>query len=198
MKHAAPFSGAIALLTGIASASSESYAKHAPELVFGLDAPHLHLLTNHIPIFVTVSGLLVLVIALWKRDHLARQIALLLLFLGNGGALITYWLGQQSYKAVRGLADEAGQGWLDLHMERAEQIVWVFWIAALAAGGALLWSWRGRRFSFAATILAGFLGAASLGVSGWIADAGGKIRHTELRGMEQPPGEPGEEEPHSH
>jgi len=198
MKHAAPFSGALALFTGIASASPESYSKHAPELVFGLDAPHLHLLTNHIPVFVTLSGLLVLAIALWKRDHLARQIALLLLFLGNSGALLTYWLGQQSYKAVRGLADEAGQGWLDLHMERAEQVVWVFWIAFLAAGGAALWCWKGRRFTLVATLLAGFLGAASLGVSGWIADAGGKIRHTEFRGSEPPPAEPGEEAPHSH
>lgn len=198
MKHLILLAGVPVLLTGIASASPESYKKHAPELVFGLDAPHLHLLTNHIPIFVTVSGLLVLVISLWKRDHLARQIALLLLFLGNGGALLTYWLGQQSYKAVRGLADEAGQGWLDLHMERAEQVVWLFWLAFLAAGGALLWYWKGRRFTLLATILAGSLGAASLGVSGWIADAGGKIRHTEFRGSEQPPVEAGEEMPHSH
>jgi len=198
MKLVTLFIRAQALLTGIASASPESYAKHAPELVFGLDAPHLHLLTNHIPIFVNLSGLLVLVIALWKRDHLARQIALLLLFLGNGGALLTYWLGQQSYKAVRGLADEAGQGWLDLHMERAEQVVWVFWLAFLATGGALLWCWKGQRFTFLATILTGLLGAASLGVSGWIADAGGKIRHPEFRGPEQPSVEAEEEQPHSH
>ncbi len=198
MKHPILLAGVPVFLTGIASASPESYAKHAPELFFGLDAPHLHLLTNHIPIFVTLSGLLVLAIALWKREHLARQISLLLLSLGSGGALLTYWLGQQSYKAVRGLADEAGQGWLDLHMERAEQVVWVFWIAFLAAAGAALWCWKGRRFTLPATILAGFLGAASLGISGWIADAGGKIRHTEFRGSELPPTEPGDEAPHSH
>lgn len=198
MKNPKLLSGVPLLLPGIASGSPEDYAKHAPELVFGLDAPHLHLLTNHIPIFVTFSGLVVLVIALWKKDHLARQIALLLLFLGSGGAILTYWLGQQSYKAVRSLADEAGQGWLDLHMERAEQVVWVFWLAFAIIAGALAWCWRGRRHTVLATVLAGLLGGISLGLSGWIADVGGKIRHPELRGLEQPPADTGEDVPHTH
>jgi hypothetical protein len=178
------------------SASQETYSKYAPKLVFGLDAPHLHLLTNHIPIFVTLSGLIVMGIAFWKRDHLARQIALLLLSIGNAGALLTYWLGQQSYKPVRGLADENGQAWLDLHMERAEQVVWLYWVAFIVSAAALAWCWRSRRFTALATSTAGALGAVSLALAGWIADAGGKIRHSELRGQEPAPEV--EEAPHSH
>ncbi|WP_052573333.1 hypothetical protein [Haloferula sp. BvORR071] len=188
--------GIAATLPTAARASQETYEKHAPKLVFGLDAPHLHLLTNHIPIFVTFSGLIVMSVALRKRDHLARQIALVLVSIGNAGALLTYWLGQQSYKAVRGLADESGQDWLDLHMERAERVVWLYWLALVVSVAALVWCWRGRRFTALATWAATAFAAISLGLAGWIADAGGKIRHSEFRGMEPTP--EAEEAPHSH
>lgn len=184
------------ILAGSAAASEATYAKYAPKIAFGLDAPHLHLLTNHIPIFVTFSGLIVVVVAFWKRDHLARQIALSLVSIGNAGAILTYWLGQQSYKALRGLADESGQGWLDLHMERAEQVIWVYWLAFIASVGALVWCWRGRRYTALASWVAAALAAVSLGLSAWIADAGGKIRHSEFRGIEAVPHT--EEAPHSH
>ena len=62
---------------------------------------------------------------------------LVLVFAGIAGGLLTYWLGQQSYKPVRGLADEVGQDWLDLHMERAEKVVWFFWMAGVAVAAAV-------------------------------------------------------------
>ncbi len=165
----------------------------------GFDPTHLHLLTNHIPIFITLAGLIALGLAfIWKNDG-ARRIALVLLIMGTVGGLVTYWLGQQSYKPVRGLADETGQDWLDLHMERAEQVIWLFWLAATSAAAALVIEWRKIRLALPATLLAGALGAASLGVSGWIADAGGKIRHPEIRGDSRPPVDvSAEEAPHQH
>jgi hypothetical protein len=177
-------------------AALETYSKHAPKIFFGLDAPHLHLLTNHIPIFVTLSGLIVLAVALWKKNHLVRQTAISLIAVGNAGALLTYWLGQQSYKAVRGIADEAGQAWLDTHMERAEQFVWLYWLGIVFAVTTFVWCFRPRRFTALASWMAGAFGAASIILSAWIADAGGKIRHPEIRGQQQP--SPAEEVPHSH
>lgn len=163
-------------------------------LPFGLDAPHLHLLTNHIPIFVTFSALVAFGLALlWKND-VARRIALVLLFMGTAGGLLTYWLGEHAYKPVRGLADEMGQDWLDVHMERAEQVIWLFWLAAASALAAVVMNWRKVRFALAAALLAASLGAATLAASGWIADAGGKIRHPEIRGNSVPPVEGGMDE----
>ncbi|MHB1083111.1 MAG: hypothetical protein ACYC67_27210 [Prosthecobacter sp.] len=154
----------------------------ATALPMGLDPAHLHLLTNHMPIFITLSGLLAMGLALvWTKDP-DRRIALVLLLIGTLGGLVTYWLGQQAYKPVRGLADEMGQDWLDLHMERAEQVIWLFWIAALAITGALVAEWRKLWYALPVTLLASVLAAGTLAVSGWIADAGGKIRHSEIRG----------------
>lgn len=185
--------------------STEAYAKYAPKIVFGLDAPHLHLLTNHLPIFVTLSGLFAMAVGLWRKNRGTTQVALALIFLGIAGGILTFWLGQQAYKPVRGLADEMGQDWLDLHMDRAEQVIWVFWTAGAAVAAAWVLGWKQHRFAIPAAMVAGALGVATLGLSGWIADAGGKIRHPELR---QPssklhsgstsPSDENEGMPHSH
>ena len=175
-------------LTFILVAISTSALAHGSEvhgstpLPMGLDPAHLHLLTNHMPIFITLSGVLALALALLWKNEPSRRIALILLLMGTVGGMMTYWLGQQAYKPVRGLADEVGQDWLNLHMDRAEQVIWLFWLSTLTTTAALVAAWRGLRFSLPLTLAAGALAAATLAVSGWIADAGGKIRHTEIRG----------------
>jgi hypothetical protein len=192
---------AVALFTLASVAQAHSSEGPKPSVLpLGLDPTHLHLLTNHIPIFITLAGLIALGLAMiWKSDT-AKRIALVLLIIGTVGGIATYWLGQQAYKPVRGLADETGQDWLDLHMERAEQVIWLFWMAAISAVAALVMVWRKIRFALLATFLAGSLAVAALAASGWIADAGGKIRHPEIRGNSLPVMEDSTTEsvPHEH
>jgi hypothetical protein len=71
-------------------------------------------------------------------------------------------------------------------MERAEKFIWILWVAAISTAAALVMVWRRMRFAPASTLLAMALGAATLGISGWIADAGGKVRHPEIRGEPEP------------
>ena len=189
---------ATAMLVDTAFSATETYTKYAPIIVFGLDAPHLHLLTNHLPIFVTLSGLFALTMGLWSKNRGISQVALVLMFLGIAGGILTFWFGQQAYKPIRGLADDVGQDWLDLHMARAEQVIWVFWVA----GGGVATAWvlgrKRHRFAIPAAIVAAALGLSTLGLSGWIADAGGKIRHEEFRGVSSPLKTDEKSEPHSH
>ena len=189
---------AITALVQPALSSTETYAKYAPKIAFGLDAPHLHLLTNHLPIFVTLSGLFAMAVGLWSKNQGIRQVALTLMFLGIAGGILTFWFGQQAYNPVRGLADEIGQDWLDLHMERAEQVIWVFWVAGFGVAMAWVLGWKQHRLAIPAAMVAAALGLSALGLSGWIADAGGKIRHDELRGVISPPKTAEESEQHSH
>ena len=180
---------AVSFFAKIPIAQSHGDEVHkSSSLPMGLDPTHLHLLTNHMPIFITLAGLIALGLSFWWKSDTGKRIALVLLIFGTVGGLVTYWLGQQSYKPVRGLADESGQDWLDLHMERAEQVIWLFWLASTSAVIALVLAWRKIRFALLASLLAGGLSAATLGVSAWIADAGGKIRHPEIRGSAMPVG----------
>jgi hypothetical protein len=160
------------------------------------DAAHFHLLTNHIPIFVTLSGLLILAWTLIRKERRLVQPALMLLLLGALGGMITYWLGEQAYRPIRSLADEVGQDWLDVHMERADQIIWIFWLSLASTVAAMIAAWKSFKFSGALCLIAGALAAGSLAAAGWAADAGGQIRHSEVRSS--PPPVDTEFTPHEH
>lgn len=162
-----------------------------------LDPVHWHLITNHAPIFLTLAGLIALGLAFISKCGNAKRIALVLIFLGTAAGILTYWLGQEAYKPIRSIADEPGQDLLDLHMERAESIIWLFWLASFAALAAIIPFRASGRVKNVLAILAGILGAASLGASAWIADAGGKIRHSEIRTSQGAP-EHSKAMPHEH
>jgi len=80
----------------------------APGLPTVPDVVHLHLLTNHIPIFITLSGLVALGLPCFGKAITPKKVGLILLIFGTVGGVVTLWLGQESYKPVRALADEMG------------------------------------------------------------------------------------------
>lgn len=171
-------------------ASTTLFAITATSALFAMNLPgdvvHLHLLTNHIPIFVTLSGLVILAWAFIRKEISLVQPALMLIALGVLGGVITYWLGEQAYRPIRRLADEVGQDWLDVHMERADQIIWIFWLSLASAVAAMIATWKNFKFSGTLCLIAGALAAGSLAAAGWVADAGGKIRHSEVRSSPPP------------
>lgn len=127
-------------------------------------------------------GLIALSLAFaWKSDSGIR-IALALLLLSNLAAYPTFKFGQAAYEQVRGIADDIGQDWLDTHMERAESLIYLFYFAALVAIITLFARWRKLRWANTLAIVADLLSAAALVAAGWIADAGGKVRHSDTRG----------------
>lgn len=148
------------------------------------NAPHLHLLTNHLPIFGILMGLLALALAFWWKSDVGKRIALVLLLVGNAGAYITFKFGQYAYRPVHRIADEVGQDWLDTHLERAEFGIYVFYLAVCIILAALFAAWRKPRWATLLTLAAGVVSTAALGTAGWIADAGGKVRHSEIRAVD--------------
>lgn len=142
---------------------------------------YLHVLLNHLPIHGLAIAVLGLALALAWRSRPAQVLALALVLINSAAAWPVYASGERGYKAVRGLADDDGVDFLDEHQERAEKTIWLFAVlAGLAAIAIAVPHWWPR----AATPLAAttFLAAIGLvGVAGYIAYPGGKIRHPELR-----------------
>ena len=83
--------------------------------------------------------------------------------------------------------DPGGQDWLNAHRHRAEKLIWTFYaLAALALVGIVApVRWPKTLLPLAALTLLGAL--AVLGAGGWIAYAGGKVRHIEFRRGVPPP-----------
>ena len=143
---------------------------------------YLHVIFNHVPVIGLGLGVFALVLALILRGgRQAQIIALAVILVSSAAAYPVLLLGRQGYKAVRGIADEAGQQWLDAHMDRAESTIYLYYLLTVVTLAALaLPSWKpGTATPLAATTL--LLATACLGAGGWISYAGGQVRHAEFR-----------------
>src|SRR6202047_1581160 len=94
---------------------------------------YIHVVLNHLPIYGTILGALALAISLILRSRSAQITALILTVIAGASAYPVLVTGQRAYKAIRGMADDAGADVLDAHMDRAEKTIGVFYfLVALA------------------------------------------------------------------
>src|SRR5260370_17139261 len=100
---------------------------------------YIHVVLNHLPIYGTILAALALAISLILRSRAAQITALILTLVAGLSAYPVFVTGQRAYKAIRGMADDAGADVLDEHMDRAEKTIGVFYfLAALAIAGLLV------------------------------------------------------------
>ena len=84
------------------------------------------------------------------------------------------------------MADNDGRAWLAEHKERAEHLIWLFYALAILSAIGLIVPAKWPKSSLPIAIAVLLLGLISLGTGGYIAYAGGRIRHREFR-TESPP-----------
>ncbi|MBA3831245.1 MAG: hypothetical protein H0X34_05040 [Chthoniobacterales bacterium] len=159
------------------------------------DPEYLHVLINPLPVYGLAIATLALVLALFLRNQRVTIAALVLVFVSGLSAWPTYYYGEAGYDRVKALSDPAGEQWLDEHMARAEKLIWAFYVLAAVSvvGIGVIVKWPRTSPLAAAATLA--LACATLGIGGYIAYAGGHVRHREFR-FEPPP--PVNEEHHQH
>ena len=147
---------------------------------------YIHVVLNHLPIYGTILAALALAISLVLRSRAAQITALIITLLAGASAYPVLVSGQRAYKAIRGMADDAGAEALDEHMDRAEKTIGAFYFLALLAIAGLLVpiKWPKTSFPLAAVTLAAALVCSGLAV--YIAQAGGQVRHPEFRPRETP------------
>lgn len=144
-------------------------------------AEHVHVLLNHLPVIGLAMAVLAMIIALLLRSRSAQVVSLAMIFVAALSAWPVTFTGQRSYKTVRGIADDEGVAWLDEHKERAEKTAPVFYILASLAAAALLAPRKWPRCATPLALATLLLAVACEVASGWIALAGGQIRHPEFR-----------------
>ena len=147
---------------------------------------YIHVLINPLPIYGLALALIGLTIALFTRTRAAQVTTLVLVLVSAASAWPVYEMGQQGYDRVLAMSDDAGRAWLDEHQRRGEQLIYFFYALAVVALVALIAPWRWPKSSIWLCAITLLLGVVVLGMSGYIAYAGGKIRHREFRN-EPPP-----------
>ena len=96
-------------------------------------------------------------------------------------------LAKQGYDRVLAMTDEDGHAWLDEHMDRAENFIYIFYALAALSAAAMFVPLRWPKSSVPLAVAVVLLGAAALASGCYIAYAGGKVRHREFRNEPAPP-----------
>ena len=147
---------------------------------------YIHVLLNPLPVYGLLVGWIGLVIALVLRSRRAQIATLTLVLLSSISAWPVYEFGQQGYDRVLSMADDDGRAWLDEHKDRAEDLIWIFYVLAALSAFAVAVPIKWPNSSMPLAIAVILLGAVTLGTGTYIAYAGGRIRHREFRNEPAP------------
>jgi hypothetical protein len=148
---------------------------------------YTHVLINPLPIYGLFLSWIGLIIALFLKSRRAQIATLALVLTSSTSAWPVYEFGQQAYDRVLSMADEDGRAWLDEHKDRAEDLIYIFYALAVLSAIAIAAPLKWPKSSVPLAIATILLGAVTLGTGGYIAYAGGKIRHREFRNEPPPP-----------
>ena len=154
---------------------------------------YVHVLLNPIPVYAMASGILALVVALILRSRPAQVTAFVVVIF----AALSVWpvgeFGERASDRVYSMSNKEAQQWLDVHMHRADLREGVFYGTAAIAAAALVVPRFRPRTQLPLALATLVFALASLGVGGWISQAGGKVRHSEFRDGPPPNPVPHEE-----
>jgi uncharacterized membrane protein len=142
---------------------------------------YLHALLRVFPVEGLALGIMALIIALVQRSRSAQITALILVFFCSAMAWPAAKFGEEGYDRIEAMSQDAGYAWLDAHAQRATKTVFVFYILAGVSLVALVLPWKFPRTAVPLAAFTLLLSFGSLAVGGWIAYAGGQIRHSEFR-----------------
>jgi glucan phosphoethanolaminetransferase (alkaline phosphatase superfamily) len=148
---------------------------------------YIHVLLNPLPVYGLLVGWVGIVIGLALRSRRAQIATLSLVLLSSISAWPVYEFGQQGYDRVLSMTDEAGEAWLDEHLHRAENLIWLFYVLAALSAFAIAAPIKWPKSSMPLAVAVILLGAVTLGSGAYIAYAGGRVRHREFRNATPPP-----------
>ena len=145
-----------------------------------MDATHIHLMLNHVPVLGTVFGLLLLAAALLRKTQELLKTSLIVFAVCAAFAVPVYLTGEPAEHLVEGLPGIT-EAISEEHEEAAQSAfiaVLVLGVAALATlaifrGPRLVPRWFGGALLVAALVACGLMLRT--------ANLGGKVRHTEIR-----------------
>jgi len=159
------------------------------DVLRGLGQPeYVHVLLNPLPVYGLAVGLIGLLVAICLRSRAARVVAIVVVLASAAAAWPVYEYGERGYDRVLAMADNDGQAWLVSHRQRAEKLIWLFYALAILSAIALIGPAKWPALSIWLSLGILVLGAITLGSGGYIAYAGGRIRHREFRNEPPPKG----------
>ena len=142
---------------------------------------YLHTLLHPLPIWGLGAGMLGLLVAVLLRSRSAQISTLLIILVSGISGVPVYLLGGAAEDRVEGIVDDVGREWLEEHERRAEQVIYVFCALTVLTAVALVAPAKWPKSATALSIAVLALSVLTLALGGYVAKAGGQIRHREVR-----------------
>jgi hypothetical protein len=148
-----------------------------------MSGAHIHLILNHTPVVGSLFALLLMAGAfLWNSDLLKRA-GLAATVLVALAAIPTYLTGEPAWEDIMTLPGD-NDPFIRAHMSAAQIAFGAASVAGLVSLLVLLVSRKQRPVPRGGSVAALLLLLITTVLMGWVANLGGMIRHTEIRGGE--------------
>lgn len=144
-----------------------------------MNSSQVHLALTHMPVILSLVGLVVLVVAMWKRNDTLTKTAFYLLLFAGLSAIPVFLTGEGAEEAVERLPG-VSETVIEEHEDLAKFAFAVVSAAALLSlAGLLLYGQAGIRRWIRPLVL--LLALVTAGILVVTAHLGGQVRHTEIR-----------------
>ena len=145
-----------------------------------MNATHLHLILNHLPVLGTAFGLGLLLFGLWRKSSELKKTALGVFVLVALAAVPVYLTGEPAEDGVESLPG-VSKPFIERHESAAGAALTGAVVLGVASLGGLICFRRGRLLPawFSISLLVPAVIVSGLMV--WTASLGGQVRHTEIR-----------------
>ncbi len=141
---------------------------------------HIHLLLNHIPVIGMVFAVLLLLVAMVRKNDAFKILSLQFFVLLTLLTIPTYLTGDPAAHAVRSLPDVTREI-IERHDDAATiALIGMIILGVLALVGLIIYH-RTKSLPAWVITLAFVLSLTEAVWLGWTANLGGQIRHTEIR-----------------
>lgn len=144
-----------------------------------MNASQIHLAFTHVPVILSLVGLVILVVSLIKKSDLLTKTSYYIFLFAGLFALPVYFTGESTEEIVEKLPG-VSESIIEEHEELAKTAM-VILVAGLVLSVAGLLLYRRASFSRVVRPLMLVVALAAAGVLLQTAHLGGQIRHTEIR-----------------
>lgn len=145
-----------------------------------MNGHYIHLLSNHFPIVLLLTGFVVLTYGLLKHIKTIKQVGLMILLAASLFTIPTYVSGEGAEEAVEHLAGTSESS-IEEHEEGAEFGFAFMEIVGVLSLISLLLSLKDHKYSLWANRITWILGLFTITVLTRVGQTGGQIRRPELR-----------------
>ncbi len=146
-----------------------------------MDAAHIHLLINHLPIIGSMLGALVLAHGLYAKSDTTKIAAYSIFVLSSIGAVIAYLTGEGAEEEVEGFPGVL-ESTIEAHEEFAIYTLITLIILGIAGMAGTFLTLRKPELIKNTAIAVLAISLLSFGMAARTGYLGGPIRHTELNG----------------